>query len=143
MEYPNRSLQPRLKNAIFYCKFFGTKNFRPNFQMCIFRGFYEVCTSQPKACCKNSKFLRGAYLAAYRIDENSDEVSEFTLKFTDLGIYLFRDLFGVAIIVREYPLFLLVIFISTCRYGWVFFTLFFVARATRINFKYNLPLKLF
>ena len=32
-----------------------------------FHGFYEVRTSQLKAYCKNSRFLRGAYIAAYQI----------------------------------------------------------------------------
>ena len=41
--------------------------------MCIFRGFYEVRTSQLKAQCKNSKFLE--YLAANTINENSDQIT--------------------------------------------------------------------
>ena len=41
-----------------------------------------------KSMLQNSKFLRAAYIAAYKIDENSDETLEFPSKFTNLGKYL-------------------------------------------------------
>ena len=49
----------------------------------LFRGFYEARTAQLKACCKNFKFLRAAYIAAYKIDENSDEMFNFRRNFPD------------------------------------------------------------
>ena len=68
--------------------------FVPFQRICVFPGFYEVRTSQLKACCKNSKFYRGVYKAAHKIDENSDNISEFPSTFTDFhGKIILRDYF--------------------------------------------------
>ena len=52
-------------------------------------------TSQLKACYKNSKFWRGAYIAAYKIGDNSDEVSKIPVKITkfEREIYFCRTIF--------------------------------------------------
>ena len=57
-----------------------------------FRGFYEVRTSQLEACCKNFIFLRGAYIAAYKIYENSDEISEFPSDLMDFPQKIIFDI---------------------------------------------------
>ena len=43
-----------------------------------------MLTSQIKPYCKNSKFVRGAYLATYEINTKPDEISEFPSKFMDV-----------------------------------------------------------
>ena len=61
----NRFPRPRSKNAIVRALF--TPILQPNFQTCSLSRFLQGCTSQLKAHRKDSKFLRGAYLAAYQI----------------------------------------------------------------------------
>ena len=79
--YPNRYIHPRSKIAIF-CKCL-TPNFWPNFQMCIFRSFYEVCTSQLQACCKIQSFCEPRTQQLIKLANFLYETSEFPLKFTN------------------------------------------------------------
>ena len=53
-----------------------------------------MCTSPLKVYCKNSKFYRGAYIAAYEMTKILTFFFKFSLRFTDLGKYLFREVFG-------------------------------------------------
>ena len=54
-----------------------------------------------KSMLQNSKFLQAAYIADYEIKENSNEISEFSSKFTSLGKYLIGLVFGCEKLIRK------------------------------------------
>ena len=56
---------------------------------CVFSRFLQGWNSPLKSCCKNSKFLRAAYIAAYQIEHIIlSKCSNETEKFTCESLYL-------------------------------------------------------
>ena len=63
-----------------FCANFAPTN--PNVRF--FNVFLRGWNLHLKSCCENAKFLRAAYIAAaYKIHENSDDISEFPSKIMD------------------------------------------------------------